>query len=82
VPLAVAVAPVRVAVSNAVCPTTIEVAERVVVRVGFVVTPCIVTETIVELVMPLLVPPVPVNVTEYNPAVVPVIVTFTFPVPP
>jgi hypothetical protein len=36
----------------------------------------------VELVMSLLVPPVPVNVTEYVPAVVPEIATVTEPVPP
>jgi hypothetical protein len=63
VPPAVAVAPVRVEESVTVVPTTIDVAERLVAIVGLFFPPLITTETTVELVMSLPVPPVPVNVT-------------------
>jgi hypothetical protein len=63
VPLAVEVAPVRVEESKAVCPTTIDVAERVVLIVGLCIPPLMTTDTTVVVLMALLVPPVPVKVT-------------------
>jgi hypothetical protein len=60
----------------------IVVADRVVLIVGLCTPPLMTTDTTVVVLMALLVPPVPVKVTLYLPAVVPEIVTLTLPEPP